>query len=95
MIEELQETVAFVWCGEDGDLVVEDLDAGVPLFADEATFARCGCYEAKDRSAVGGGAGRERERCSVGEDDLGEADDGDVEGGEVTVEAGVDALGVV
>jgi hypothetical protein len=82
-IEELDEAVAFVGTGDDGQPVTKDLEAAVPLLADQATFARWGCDETVDGSAVGGSAGVDEKGRAVGECDASEADDGRIEGGEV------------
>ena len=95
VVEKLQEAVSFFWCREDGDFGVDDLNTVVPLFSDEPSFAWRRRYKAENGRAIGGGVGGERQRCPVGEDHLGEADDGYMVWSEVAVDTGVDSLGVV
>jgi hypothetical protein len=47
-VEKLDEAVAFLGTGDDGEFVVEDLDAVVPLQADETAFAGLRCDETED-----------------------------------------------
>jgi hypothetical protein len=54
-VEELNQAIGFVWSRDDRDLVAQNLEAVVPLLANEAAFARRGRDEAIDGSAVGGG----------------------------------------
>ena len=82
-IEELDEAVFLVGTGEDGDAVAGELNAHVPILADEPTLARRRRDEAVDGSAIGCGAGGYWDGGAVGEDDGGEVNDGDAEGGEV------------
>ena len=42
-----RKAVAFLGRGEDGYLIAENLNAGVPLLADEASLARWRCDEAE------------------------------------------------
>ena len=95
VVEELQQAVALVWRSEGGSLVLENLDAGVPLFPDKAALTWRWSNEAEEGSTVGGGAGGKGECGAVGEDDLRKADDRSVEGGEIPVDTCAYTSGVI
>ena len=95
VVEELQEAISFFGCSEDSDLGVEHLNSVVPLSSNESSIAGRRRYQAEDGSAIGGSGGGERKRGSVGEDQLGKADDGNMVWSEVPVDTGVDPSRVV
>ena len=86
-VDELLEAVSLARGDVDGDVAAHNGDARVPLAADEASFDGRRGDGAVDRRTVGGGGGLDGDVDAVGEDEAGEADDGDVKGGEVPAEA--------
>ncbi len=94
-IEKLDESVAFVWAGDDGELVAQDLEAVVPLLVNEAAFARWRCDKTVDRGAVGRGACRDRKSRAIGEGNAVEENDGRVERSEVTTKTCSDTTRVI
>jgi hypothetical protein len=74
-VQELEKAVALVGAGDDCELVAQDLEAVVPLLANEPAFAWCRCDKAIDGSAIGGSAGSDGEDGTVGQGNAGETDE--------------------
>lgn len=94
-VEKLDEAVAFVGTGDDGQFVAENLNAIVPLLADEAAFTGRRRDETEDGGSVGSGTSSDGKGRAIGEGNTGEADDGRIERGEVATEPCSDAAGMV
>lgn len=94
-VKKLGEAVALIRCGEEGELVAENLNAIVELLMNEAALARRRSDEAINRRSVTCCSSGDGKGGSIAEQDCGEADDGDVEGREVSAEARGDTVGVV
>lgn len=64
-VQELDKAVAFVGTSDDGELVTQDLEAVVPLLANEPTFAWWRRDETIDGSAISGRTGSDGDGGTV------------------------------